>query len=232
MGHPTNFGRYFVNPPIHATITVKEALKEIDSLRPGEHFSYWGLAKKHGCSRTTLTRLHKGQATPQEEAINSQRLLHPRDEAELIQYIRGLTERHLMPTRQMIINFAAPLCRWEPSDSWVTRLLNRNQDHLITAWTAPMETNRHDADSGDKYCLYFQLLHLKIEEREVLPENTYNMDEKGFMIGVLGRSKRVFDKVLYRERRFKQPTHDGNREWVTVVAAICADGSTLPPSVI
>jgi hypothetical protein len=95
-----------------------------------------------------------------------------------------------------------------------------------------METVRHEADSGDKYSLYFQLLHLKIEEHEVLPENTYNMDEKGFMIGVVGRSKRVFDKVLYRKRQFKQPIHDGNRERVTVVAGVCADGTHLPPGVI
>jgi hypothetical protein len=127
-----------------------------------------------------------------------------------------------MPKRQMIINLAAPLFRWEPSDSWVTRLLNQNQDHLITAWSTPIETVRHEADSGDKYRLYFDLLHLKTKKHDVLPVNTYNMDEKGFMIGVLGRSKRVFDRVLYRKRRFKQPNHDGNREWVTVVACISA----------
>jgi hypothetical protein len=46
----------------------------------------------------TLTQLHKC-------------ILHPRDEAELVQYIRGLTERHIPPTRQMIINSATPLCR-------------------------------------------------------------------------------------------------------------------------
>ena len=44
------------------------------------------------------------------------------------------------------------------------------------------------------------------------PENTYNMDEKGFMIGVTGRSKRVFDKLLFGQKQFKQSLHDGNRE--------------------
>jgi hypothetical protein len=58
------------------------------------------------------------------------------------------------------------------------------------------------------------------------------MDEKGFMIGVTGRSKRVFDKLLFRQRQFKQSLHDGNREWVTLLATICADGSHLPPGII
>ena len=211
---------------------VKEALAELNSLRLGEHFSYRALAKKHGCSRATLSRQHRGEVTPQDKAINSQRLLHPHDEAELVKYIRGLTKRHLTPTRQMIINFTAPLCAWPPSESWVTRFLNRHQDELINAWTTPMESSRHKADSAEKYKLYFQLLHLKIKEHEVLPENTYNMDEKGFMIGVIGRSKRVFDKVLFQERRVRHSSHDGNREWITIIAAICADGTHVPPGVI
>jgi hypothetical protein len=37
------------------------------------------------------------------------------------------------------------------------------------------------------------------------------MDEKGFMIRVIGKTKRVFDKVLYKERRFKQPKVDPTR---------------------
>jgi hypothetical protein len=137
-----------------------------------------------------------------------------------------------MPTRQMIVNFTAPLAKWEPSDRWVTRLLHRHPDELLTAWSTPMEAVRHHADTHDKYSKYFALLHHKIAERDILPENTYNMDEKGFMIGVSGRSVRVFDKLLYGLRQFKQSTDDGNRAWVTLVACICADGSHLPPGMI
>ena len=60
-----------------------------------------------------------------------------------------------------------------------------------------METSCPKADSGAKYSKYFKLLHYKMAEYDVQPENTYNMDEKGFMIGVSGRSKRVFDKLLF-----------------------------------
>ena len=137
-----------------------------------------------------------------------------------------------MPTRQMAINIITPLCNWEPSDQWVTRFLHRNHPPLITSWTTLMETSRHEADTGDKYRLYFDLLHGKIKEYEIEAENTYNMDEKGFMIGVIGRSKRIFDQGLYGKKQYKQSTHDGNREWVTVLATICADGSTLPVGII
>lgn len=53
--------------------------------------------------------------------------------------------------------------------------------------------------------------------------------EKEFMIGVIGKTKRVFDKVLYKEIRYKQAYHDANKEWVTVIGAICADGTPPPP---
>jgi hypothetical protein len=95
-----------------------------------------------------------------------------------------------------------------------------------------MEGNHHDADNGERYRLYFDLLTRKIKGFDVLPRDTYNMDKKGFMIGVIGKTKRVFDKVLYKERRYKQASHDANREWVTVIVYICADGTPLPPAVI
>jgi hypothetical protein len=95
-----------------------------------------------------------------------------------------------------------------------------------------MEGNRHDADNGERYRLYFDFLTRKIKEFDVLPRDTYNMDEKVFMIGVIGKTKRVFDKVLYKERRYKQASCDANRKWVTVIGGICADGTPLPPAVI
>ena len=211
---------------------LQEALAEIDRLKPGAKVSYQALAKKHGCCRSTLTRRHKNQVVPHTVKINSQRLLHPRDEVEVVEYIRGLTRRNLKPTRQMVINFVTPLCCRAPSEAWVTRFLNRHPDELINAWTTPMEANRHRADSVNSYCLYFELLHRKMAEYDLMPENTYNMDEKGFAIGVTGNSKRIFDKALYQSKAFRQSLHDGNREWLTILAAICANRSVLPPGII
>lgn len=51
----------------------------------------------------------------------------------------------------------------------------------------------------------------------------YNMDEKGFLIGYLTKSKRVFTKTLFESHRLVGTAQDGNRTWVNVVATICAD---------
>jgi hypothetical protein len=58
------------------------------------------------------------------------------------------------------------------------------------------------------------------------------MDEKGFMLGVLTRQKRVFSKRLYNEGKIKAHIQGGNREWITLLACICADGSALDPAII
>ena len=78
----------------------------------------------------------------------------------------------------MIINFATPLCDWEPLDRWVSRLIHRHPNDLTTAWTTPMEGNRYMADNSERYRLYFDLLSRKIKEFDVLPRDTYNMDER------------------------------------------------------
>jgi hypothetical protein len=54
-----------------------------------------------------------------------------------------------------------------------------------------MDYTRHQADSEARYELYFDLVYSKIEEYNVLPGNTYNINEKGFMIGQTERSKKV-----------------------------------------
>jgi hypothetical protein len=95
-----------------------------------------------------------------------------------------------------------------------------------------MDRNRHEADSEQMYSLYFDLLEWKISEYSVLPNNTYNMDEKGFMIGKIGRSKRVFSRALWESKQVKESLQDSNREWVSVLACIGADGTALPPGVI
>jgi len=55
------------------------------------------------------------------------------------------------------------------------------------------------------------------------------MDEKGFLLGRITKAKRIFPKDLKSSERLLGAGQDGSREWITVVATICADGTTLPP---
>jgi hypothetical protein len=58
------------------------------------------------------------------------------------------------------------------------------------------------------------------------------MDEKGFQLGWVGRTNRVFNKKLYELKGVRQALKDDSTEWITVVACICSDGSALSPTLI
>jgi hypothetical protein len=58
------------------------------------------------------------------------------------------------------------------------------------------------------------------------------MDEKGFMLGVVGRSKKIFSRTLYKKGKRRSTIQDGSREWITLLACICTDGSYLEPALI
>ena len=49
-------------------MTMEEALAELDALDPDEDFQYKELAKKHGVSRSALSRNHRGVNASREEA--------------------------------------------------------------------------------------------------------------------------------------------------------------------
>ena len=132
----------------------------------------------------------------------------------------------------MIQNFASSVAKERVSESWVTRFINNYSIHLISQYSTGMDANRHNADSYTKYELYFNLLQRKITEYKIDSCHTYNMDEKGFMIGVTTRTKHVFSRRMWEKGEVKASLQDGNRAWVTVLACVCGDGSALPPGLI
>lgn len=58
------------------------------------------------------------------------------------------------------------------------------------------------------------------------------MDEKGFLIGFSRTKKRIVGIEGLRSKRITGASQDGNREFITLIASICADGSALPPALV
>jgi hypothetical protein len=51
-------------------------------------------------------------------------------------------------------------------------------------------------------------------------------------MGIMNSSKRFFSRDLWERKVVKAPLHDGSRDWITVLACICADGTPLSPGLI
>ena len=211
---------------------IDEALEHLESLQPGEKPNYQRVAKLYHCDRSTLSRRHRGVMGSKAAQYQQQRLLNDQQEKTLVKYIDELCGRGLPPSRQMIRNFAAEISRQEVGKEWVSRFLKRYQVELVSKWSVGLDHNRSRADSAFKYKLYFELMKRKIQQYNIEPRLQYNMDEKGFLIGVLSKMKRVFSRRRYEEGGIKQIVQSGNREWITLIAAICADGTKLTPALI
>jgi hypothetical protein len=211
---------------------IKAAIAAIESRQPGETFLYRQYAKEFGVVRSTLTRQHKRAIQGTQVTPNKGQNLSQQQELELLQYIKRLTERGLPPTRQMIQSFASTIARKQVSLSWVDCFVRRHAESLISRWTAGIDSNRHKADSLAKYKLYFELLQQKIEQYSIEAWHTYNIDEKGFLLGITSRTKRIFNRPLYQSKAVRQAIQDGSCEWISLIACICADGSALDPALI
>lgn len=132
----------------------------------------------------------------------------------------------------MIRNFASAVAKEPVSESWVTRFINKYTIDLISKYSTGMDSDRHNADSHLKYKLYFNLLQAKIDKYNVKVEDTYNIDEKGFLIGITTRTKHVFSRRMWEKGEVKATLRDGNCAWVTLIACVCGDGSALPPGLL
>ena len=212
--------------------SIEAALAAIKSQEPGENICYTKIAQEYGVNRSTLSRRHRGQTASRTASAEERRNLHPQQEQQLLRYIEQLTERGLPPTRAMIQRFGSEIAKRELGIHWVDRYIKRYEIHLISRWATGIDRSRHQAESQSKYSLYFELLRSKISKYNIKPRHMYNMNEKGFMLGILTRSKRVFSRRMYEEGKIKAHIQDGNREWITLLACICADGSAFDPAII
>ena len=211
---------------------IKTAIEAIESREPGEDFSYQKVAAAHNVSRVTLAQRHQRVQSTQGVKAFNQRKLNDTEEEELIQHINRLTRDGFPPSRPQIREYILTVLGISVSDSWVSRFLHRHQAELVSKWGPGKDRSRHQADSGEAIEAYFTLLYSKINEYNVEPENTYNMDEKGFMIGVLQRTKRIFSRPLWDSKQVRGHLQDGSREWITLLACICANRTSLPASLI
>ncbi|HEV7738334.1 MAG TPA: transposase [Chlamydiales bacterium] len=189
-------------------------------------------ARKYEIDRSTLSRRFRGVTVPAADAHQNLGLLSPIQERRLIKYLNELSERSLPPTPAMLRNFVCEITHQEPGKCWTSRFIKKHRNELLSRYLNPIDFARQKADSLREYTLWFDGLQKKIAEYSVLPENQYNMDEKGFLIGMLGKARRVYTKSVADKKKLLGNVQDGSREWITIIPTICADGTSLPPALI
>ena len=84
----------------------------------------------------------------------------------------------------------------------------------------------------DRKWLILDQLATAVEKYHITADNTYNWDEKGFLIGYGGYTKRIMTLKALLNERITHTSQNGNREFISLLACVCANGTRLPPTLI
>ncbi|KJZ70484.1 hypothetical protein HIM_10113 [Hirsutella minnesotensis 3608] len=209
---------------------IDEAL---EFLKSSDTVNYAKVARQFKCDETTLRRRHQGKQRSRQDAdaLYKSRL-SKQQERDLVAYIRKLSSRGIPPTLPMIKSFAQDIAKIEVGKDWPYSFVRRNSNELGCTWFDGFDIARKRADNPSRYKAYYELIRGKIEKYNILPCNTYNVDEKGFLLGVINRTKRVFSVRAKKQGKLIGAAQDGNRSWITFLACVCQDLTALPPFLI
>lgn len=190
-----------------------------------------GIAKRFFLtSPTTLQRRINGtQAARQAGAIGLQRLAP--EEEEVIVYHIHLLARFNFPPRTSKIRFMAEAMikiKGDPSPlgpNWPHRFVTR-QPTIKSMFSQGQDKQRSEI-SYATITNWFDLWSKVVTDYDIALCDQYNMDEKGFAMGVQGKQKVILPKLENAIR-----TQCGNREWVSLIECVSVDGFLLPPWII
>lgn len=159
------------------------------------------------------------------------------EESMLIEWILSMENRGL-PVRLDSIRQMANLLLQKRSKigphippvgkCWASNFVQRH-DCLQTKYTRKYDYQRAKCEDPIILRAWFRLIQNIIAKYGILLEDIYNFDETGFQMGVIATAN-----VITGSERAGRPVciQPGNREWVTAIESICADGTSIPPMVI
>ncbi|KAF5393164.1 hypothetical protein D9757_001173 [Collybiopsis confluens] len=212
----------------------RKGLRKICEEVSDMHFALMGEQIK--LSHVTLKAYVQGRRT-QAEYMESKQWLEPEEEEVVVKYAVEMAERgfplspkrireHALQILQKRLGSLAP--ENGLNGNWATRFINRHHDRLGRYWSRPLDKSRARAVNPTTKDEFFQLLKQTVDEDNIPSELIYGADETGIQTGIGTREFVIGAKG----RGIQHQQRDGNRENITVLPTICADGTSLAPAVI
>jgi hypothetical protein len=188
--------------------------------------------------KSTLSRRLRG--VPSQAESNSKKSLLMDDEAQvLITYALNLADQGWPLSEKRLKEHAASILQARLGDgfkgmgkNWAARFIEKHADQLKSYWSRSLDKSRARAVNPVTKKAFFELLEgvlIGDDGQELIPpELIYGVDETGIQCGIGGRVRvlgHVGKKDQYQQR-------SGDRENITIIVCICADGTSLAPAVI
>jgi hypothetical protein len=183
--------------------------------------------------RTIINRYNGGQSM--QEAHKAQQNLTPAEEGILIDFLNQSAEQGFPQPHKSIEALATLLWKSHLGDNcdalgknWVHRFLDCHCTVLQTHWSKPLDTQQARAMNPEAKKVWFKLLKEFVVKAGIQCEDLYGMDEMGCPPSDQGTQHVVGG----RETKTQHKQGGADCKNVTMIVIICADGTTLKPTII
>ena len=116
--------------------------------------------------------------------------------------------------------------------NWTAQFMEKHSDRLSTYWSSPLDHSRARAANPNTKEVFYNLVERVINGEDgkepISDELIYAADETGIQRG-LGVKQRIIGPT---GRNIIHQQESGDRENITSLVTICADGTDLPPVII
>lgn len=204
----------------------------INTIRKDARMSIRKAAKHFHIPPSSLHNRFHYSMRPQQEVRPPRQKLTEFEEETIVERIIDLDSRAFPPRLRNVEEMANLLLRARDAPpvgkNWASNFVRRRPE-LKTRFNRKIDYQRIFCEDPDAYRAWFRLVEDTIAKHGILAEDIYNFDETGFMMGMI-LSGMV---VTSAERRGRpRQAQQGDREWATVIQAVCSDGYVVPAYII
>jgi len=197
--------------------------------------TYDDVAAEFGVDASTLCRRVQGKGKSMLEFIATKQKLTVPEEKALVKFILESAEIGFPLNHRQIEKHANVILQskqgpeYKPvRKQWVFNFFHRHHDALGTHWSKSLDTQRAQSLNPAAVKSWYDILEEFVVNAGIAPENVYGMDESGFPTAYGGKEK----VIGARGTKTQHKQGGADRENVTAVITICADGSTVRPLLI
>jgi hypothetical protein len=199
------------------------------------------IAEEFGIPKQYKTILNHatGKTQPLSEYMASKQKILAAEEHLMVHFLLESAKRGFPLSHEQIQNYANTIIErrkgesFEPAKDkvghqWIFRFLDRHHNKLQTHWGKGLDTQRAKALNPSNVNHWFSLVEEHITNKDIRPEDIYGMDESGFPL----TNTQSCHCVGPRGAKLQHTAGSADRENVTGIVTICADGTALCPTII
>lgn len=198
----------------------------------GQVTSIRAAARTYDVKSMTLRARLKGRPSRDITRANGHKLTATEENA-LLQWITALDQRDLPPRAALVGQMANTLLSKREGDNtqrigqhWVQNFIKRHPD-LKSRYLRKYNYQRAQCEDPVVIKQWFERVKAMTQEFGIQSQDIYSFDETGFAMGVISTAK-----VISTFQKRPNNTLPGNRECITVIECINANGFSIPPMII